>query len=213
MASIAPVEPQIQPKQRNALRLSAGRGWRSPNILVENINRLPSSRQVRVVGASPDQPGFLGLESAWNWGSNITQNVHVAHKDMSIVLDFYRTDFQHQIVVDMEENIDDLLLYQLDGPSFSNSFMASVNYEVVPRVDVRLAYKYNDVRTTYRTSGLREMPQTPRHRALATADYDGKRWRVNVNYQWIGSQRLPDRPDTGVGICGFSRRWLLHLGC
>jgi outer membrane receptor for ferrienterochelin and colicin len=177
----------------NALRVSAGRGWRSPNVLVENVNRLPSSRQVRMDAAPQGaHPGFMGLERAWNVGANMTQEVRVRERAMTFVLDFYRTDFQNQIVVDVEQDLASIFLYQLEGRSFSNSFMGSMEYELLPRVDVKLAYKYNDVRTEYRQNGLREVPQVPRHRALATVDYDGKRWRANVNYQWIGQQRLPD---------------------
>jgi outer membrane receptor for ferrienterochelin and colicin len=179
--------------EHNALRVSAGRGWRSPNILVENINRLPSSRRVRM-DAGPDgaNPGFLGLETAWNVGANLTQDIHIRERELRLVVDFYRTDFQHQIVVDVEQDLESIFLYQLDGRSFSNSFMASAEYEILPRVDMKLAYKYNEVRTEYRQNGLRDVPQVPRHRALATVDYDGKRIRANVNYQWIGRQRLPD---------------------
>jgi len=177
----------------NALRLSAGRGWRSPNVLVENLNRLPSSRQVRFVDQPlARQPGYLGLETAWNFGINYTQNIQVNEREMNLMLDFYRTDFQHQIVVDVEEDLESIYLYQLDGRSFSNSFLASISYEVLPRVDAKLAYKFNDVQTTYRENGLRRAPQIPRHRLLATLDYDGKRFRANVNYQWMGTQRLPD---------------------
>jgi len=48
------------------------------------------------------------------------------------------------------------------------------------------------VKQTYATNGLREVPLTPRHRALATVGYDGRRFKAHLNYHWTGSQRLID---------------------
>lgn len=185
---------KFNPGEKTAFRLSAGRGWRSPNVLVENLNYLPSSRTIRLLSNEvyADNPGFAGLETAWNFGANITQQFSLAGREGSIVVDFFHTDFQNQIVLDIEQDKDNLFLYQLDGKSFSNSAMLSLSYEVLPKIDVRAAYKFNDVRTEYATKGLRQVPLSPNHRALASVDYDGNRFRVNLNYQWTGKQRLPD---------------------
>lgn len=193
------VNIKYSPSEQSAIRFSAGRGWRSPNLLVDNLNWLPSSREV-VIGApegpmDPDNPGFIGLETSWNFGLNFTQNLIVGEREMQLVLDLYRTTFQNQVIIDAEQDITTLRLYQLDGPSRANGVMASLNYEVLPLIDVKLAYKYNDVQQTYATNGLREVPLTPRHRALATIGYDGPRVKAHVNYHWMGEQRLIDFDD------------------
>lgn len=184
---------KYNPAEKTALRLSAGRGWRSPSLLVENLSLLPSSRRVRFSAPpDPSNPGFLGLETAWNLGANLTQNFTLAGREGSIVLDFYHTNFQNQIVVDVEQDKDNLFFYQLDGRSFSNALMLSGSYEVLPRLDLRAAYKFTEVKTEYATNGLRQTPLTPRHRVLVSLDYEGTRFRVNAHYQWTGTQRLPD---------------------
>ncbi|MEL7161934.1 MAG: TonB-dependent receptor, partial [Bacteroidota bacterium] len=99
---------------------------------------------------------------------------------------------QNQIVVDAEQDLSTLRLYQLDGPSRANSLLVSANYEVLPLIDVKLAYKYTDVQQTYATNGLREVPLTPRNRVLATVGYDGRRVKAHLNYHWTGEQRLID---------------------
>lgn len=191
------VNIKYNPSEATAIRISTGRGWRSPNLLVDNLNWLPSSREI-VVGDASDagmpekNPGFLGLESAWNYGINLTRNVPVNGREMQFVLDLFRTDFQNQIIVDAEQELNKLRLYQLDGSSYANSLLFSVNYEVLPLIDVKLAYKFNDVKQTYTTNGLRDVPLTPRHRALATVGYDGPRIKAHLNYQWVGEQRLID---------------------
>ncbi|WP_173021417.1 TonB-dependent siderophore receptor [Lewinella sp. W8] len=193
------VNLKYSPGEQSAIRFSAGRGWRSPNLLVDNLNWLPSSREV-VIGApegpmDPDNPGFIGLETSWNFGLNFTQNLIVGGREMQLVLDLYRTSFQNQVILDAEQDITTLRLYQLEGPSRANGLMASLNYEVLPLIDVKLAYKFNDVQQTYATNGLREVPLTPRHRALATIGYDGPRIKLHATYHWHGEQRLIDFDD------------------
>ncbi|MFT4687218.1 MAG: hypothetical protein ACJATN_000390 [Neolewinella sp.] len=188
---------KYNPNERSAIRLSIGRGWRSPNLLVDNLNWLPSSRTVTGLGIptegdGSENPGFRGLESAWNYGVNYTRDFLIAGREGQIVFDFFRTDFENQLIVDAEQDIETLRIYQLDGKSFANSFMVSGNYEILPLIDVKLAYKYNDVRQTYDGKGLREVPLTPKHRALATLGYDGPRIKAHLNYQWTGEQRLID---------------------
>ena len=180
--------------ETTAWRLSAGRGWRSPNVLVDNLNWLPSSRNLRLDGptVSADNPGFVGLESAWNYGVNFTKDFLLAGREGQVVVDLFRTEFQDQLIIDAEQDISTLRIYQLDGASFANSLIISGNYEVLPLIDVKLAYKFNDARQTYATNGLREVPLTARHRALATLGYDGRRVKAHLNYQWTGEQRLID---------------------
>ena len=191
---------KYNPSEGTAFRLSAGRGWRSPNALVDNLNWLASSRTlVTEREEATDDPGFLGLESAWNLGGNLTTNVRVNGRDVQLVVDFYHTRFQDQIILDAEQDAVTLNLYQLSGTSRANSFMLSANYELFALVDVKLAYKYNDVRQTYRGGRLREVPLTPRHRALATLGYDGRRVKGHLNYQWVGRQRLIDFSALPVG--------------
>jgi hypothetical protein len=176
----------------NAVRLSAGRGWRSPNVLVENLRWLPSSRTLVLDGPPV-------LETAWNYGLNVTQNFRIHGREGSLVLDLYRTDFQNQLVIDVEQDATRLLLYNVAGPSFANALLLTGSYELLPGLDLKLAYKYNQVRTTYATNGLRDLPLVPRQRALATLDYESRRWRFNLHYQWVGEQRLPDHdilPET-----------------
>lgn len=191
---------KYNPDERSAIRLSAGRGWRSPNLLVDNLNWLPSSRAVTDLDGlitdrlpvDEDNPGFRGLETAWNYGINYTRDFLLAGREGQLVLDAFRTSFQNQLIVDAEQDITTLRIYQLDGTSRANSLLASLNYEILPLVDIKVAYKFNDVKQTYANNGLREVPLTPRHRALATAGYDGRRFKVHLNYHWTGPQRLID---------------------
>lgn len=179
---------------RNALRLSAGRGWRSPNLLVENLSWLASSRQVSI-GETPQ------LETAWNMGLSFSQELMVNWREMTLLGEVYRTSFQNQIVTDLETNADYIYFYNLDGASFSNSYLLQVTYELIDRLNIKLAHKWADVQISYQ-SGLRELPLTPRRRAMAALDYTtaNKKWLFSGTYHWTGPQRLPDHTLIPQGV-------------
>lgn len=173
--------------EHSVARLSAGRGYRSPNLLAENISLLASNRRLDF------EPG-LGAEEAWNYGLNFTQEFDIAHRKSSITVDLYRTDFVKQILVDVDQSPTDVYFYYAKGASFSNSFLAVWQYEVFKGFDVKLAYKINDVRATFADGVLRQIPLVAKHRGLITLDYTtpGKKWMFNTHVQIVGPQRLPD---------------------
>ncbi len=173
--------------QNSIARLSVGRGYRSPNLIAENISLLASNRALNFAGD-------LGLEEAWNYGLNFTQNFEVAGKEASASLDLYRTDFVQQILVDVDQSPTEVFFYNVDGKSYSNSLLATLQYNILPGLDIKLAYKWNDVRATFSDGVLRTIPLVARHRGLATVDYTtpDKVWMFNTRVQIVGTQRLPD---------------------
>ncbi len=187
---------KFKPNELTVVRLSAGRGWRSPNLLVDNLNWLPSSRTLTDRPGATDEepagpnPGFRGLETAWNYGFNITRGFILGGRAGQLVVDAFRTDFEDQLIVDAEQDLQTLRIYQLEGSSFANSLIVSANYEVLRLLDVKVAYKYNDARQTYADGGLRQVPLTALHRVLTTVGYDGARFKAHLNYHWTGEQRL-----------------------
>jgi len=173
--------------ENTVVRASAGRGYRNANIISENVSMLASSRSVVVLEN-------LKMEDAWNYGVNLTHNGKWADRAYSFVVDLYRTDFMNQVVMDMEQDYRFIYFYNLRGRSFSNSALVSLTWEVLKGLNMKVAYKYNDVRTTFVDDGLLERPLTPRHRGLVTADYEtpNKKWLFSGQAQWTGTQRLLD---------------------
>jgi len=173
--------------QNSIVRVSAGRGYRSPNLIAENISLLASNRSLHFAGD-------LGLEEAWNYGINFTQNFRVNRRDAGFSLDLYRTDFVKQILVDVDRSPTDVFFYNVRGKSFSNSLLATLQYNILPGLDVKLAYKWNDARATFSDGVLRTLPLVAKHRGLVTLDYTtpDKKWSFNTRVQIVGQQRLPD---------------------
>lgn len=177
--------------ERSVLRASGGRGQRSPAIIAENIGVLASSRQIIIEGDST-LPGYgLLPEVAWNYGANFTQGFQMGKREGTLQVDFYRTDFVNQVVMDLDRNPQQAVFSNLGGRSFSNSFQAQLDYEVVKKFDVRLAYRWYDVRTTFGTA-LLQKPLQARHRAFLNMAYETTtRWAFDYTLSWQGSKRIP----------------------
>jgi outer membrane receptor protein involved in Fe transport len=177
----------------SVVRLSAGRGFRSPNLMAENLSLLASNRRLDFEEGLGGQARD-SWEEAWNYGLNYTHHFKLAHRKSSASIDLYRTDFVRQVLVDVDQSPTTVYFYQVPGKSFANSVLATVQTEVLPGFDVKLAYKWQDVRATYSDGVMRRAPLLPRHRGLVTLDYTtpSKRWMFNLRTQIVGPQRLPD---------------------
>jgi len=182
------------PWNQAAFRLSGGRGIRSANIFTENIKLFSSSRQINIENEGGKIYG-LDPEIAWNFGVSYLQGFQLWGRRGDIGLDFYRTDFQNQVVVDWE-NPDAIRFYNLEGESFANSLQFEFNYSPFKNSEMRLAYKYYDVQVTY-DSGTLQRPFTPEHRVFANFGYQtnetekGGQWKFDATYNWFGRQRFP----------------------
>lgn len=184
---------RYSPWEKAALRGSIGRGKRSANIFAENQNIFATSRVINISNSGGEIYG-LDPEIAWNFGISFLQGFNLFNKKADITLDFYRTDFTNQVVVDYETPTE-INFYNLEGESYANSFQAEFNYNPFKQFDVRLAYKYYDVETQY-NSGKLQKPLTPRHRFFANASFttlktkEDAQWKFDATYNWVGQQRF-----------------------
>ena len=183
------------PWEKAALRASIGRGKRSANIFAENQNLFASSRRINILNSGGQIYG-LDPEIAWNYGFSYLQGFNLFGRKADITLDFYRTTFENQVVVDWE-NPYEISFYNLEGQSFANSFQFELNYNIAKRFDLRTAYKFYDIQTDY-TIGRRIKPLVPGHRIFANLGYElvGKNieapWKFDATYNWLSEQRYPD---------------------
>jgi outer membrane receptor for ferrienterochelin and colicin/copper chaperone CopZ len=177
------------PFNRTTVRLSAGRGQRTADIFAENMGALVSSRMIRIVNPVSGKAYGLQPEVAWNKGISLDQKFKAFNRDASFGVDFYRNDFTNQVVVDLE-NAREVQFYNLAGKSYSNSFQAEVNLVPVNKLELRLAYRYFDVNTTY-SGKLLQKPLTAKHRAFANLAYDLNGWKMDYTVNFTGQKRLP----------------------
>lgn len=187
------VKYDITPK--TILRASAGRGFRTANIFAESQAYLASNRQIVVNENGGDIYG-LEPEIAWNYGISLQQEFKLFGRKSTVVADLFRTDFENQVVLDLDNSPQTILFYNLDGESYANSLQIQWDFQPVKRLDARLAYKFYDTKTDY-ISGGKELPFTSQHRGFLNLAYatlkksNGAQWNFDTTLQWVGEQRLP----------------------
>jgi len=207
--------------EHTTFRASAGKGYRSPNVYAENVSYLASSRLFLI----SDE---LKQEEGWNYGVNATRYFYVCGRELTVSSEFYRTDFVNQVVVDIEDPRS-VEFYNLDGRSYASSIQAEASWEPVKRLDVTIAWRYTDVKTSYHNV-LKLKPMVNRYKGLITLSYatNLKKWQFDYTLQVNGDGRLPytgsnpetyQRDDTypayflmNAQITKYFRKWDIYAG-
>ena len=182
------------PWGKSALRFSIGRGKRAANIFAENQRLFASNRAINIQNNSGLIYG-LDPEIAWNYGISLLQGFNLFERKADILIDFYRTDFKNQVVVDYETPTE-INFYNLRGDSYANSLQLEFNYNPFNNLNFKTAFKHYDVKTRY-NSGELQKPLTPRQRFFANLSYElitaknPGSWKFDATYNRIGRQRFP----------------------
>ena len=213
------------PFHETIVRLTAGSGTRTANIFAEHMGVFASSRNIYIENdVASDKPYGLDQERSWNVGINLSKNIHLGAREATLSLDYYRTNFDKQIITDLDVDARSVYFYNLDGKSFANSFQAQVDYELLPRLDMRLAYRFNEVKRDYKT-GLLDKPLASQHRAFLNLAYATiNDWRFDFTLNWQSEKRIPttadnlvnyqlntQSPDYFMGLCQVNKTFGKHL--
>ena len=167
-----------------SFRATGGKGYRSPNILIENTSLMASFRQFVIAKD-------LKAEQAWNTGISFTQTFKINTKECSFILDYFYTDFVNQVVVDLYKDSRSVYFYNLAGKSYSHSTQAELILYPYKGFEITAAYRYNLVKETI-DGKLRDKVLSSRHKAVLNISYATKfeKWKFNITGQFHGSQYL-----------------------
>jgi hypothetical protein len=184
------------------LRASVGQGRKVANIFAENQKLFGTNRLIQLVENGGSIYG-LRPEKALNYGLSFLQGFTLFGKQGDLTLDYYRTEFSDQVVVDWEQ-ASHIRFYNLDGSSYANSIQFELNYAPFKNTAIRLAYKNYEVKTTYLNQTLQK-PLQPQERLFANFEYNfvdeenESQWKADFTYHFVGSQRLPPNKRDGFG--------------
>jgi outer membrane receptor for ferrienterochelin and colicins len=180
------------------VRASAGKGYRTANVISENNYLLANARTMQWTDD-------VFQEKAWNYGFALVQYYILWGRKLQLNTEFFHTDFQTQLVVDRETSASHIILAPLDGQSYSNSLQFDLRYEPVERLDVLLAYRHNDVKQTI-DGQLQEKALTSRYKGLVTFNYTTnlKKWMFDYTIQFNGGGRIPRYPVEGMDLMQVS---------
>ncbi len=208
-------------------RASVGKGYRTANILAENNYLLASSRKVNIANN-------LDQEEAWNAGLNATFYIPIAGKQLTVIGEYYQTNFINQVVVDMDSNPHAISFYNLgDGKSTTNSSQIEMSYPFFDGFTFTAAYRWTKSTSDYTNQETGEVTRLDKpllndYKGLATASYQtplGK-WQFDLTAQFNGGGRMPT-PDANDPlwdktfashtvingqITKYFRNWNIYIG-
>ena len=167
-------------------RASAGKGFRTSVPLAENSYLLASSREIII-------DGNLQQEEAINLGTSVSAKIPIGERELTLMVDFYRTNFINQVIRDVDADVHAVHFTNLEGLLYSNSFQAEAFYELFRGLTINAAYRVNDVKQTI-SGQLREMPLSSRYKGLLSLSYATRlnKWQFDFTSQFNGGGRLPD---------------------
>ena len=175
---------KLTPNEIVSLRLSVGKGYRSVWALAENNYLLASGRLLVI--------DDLNQEQAWNTGISSSFYVPLFGKTLKLNAEYYHTHFNEQTVIDYDSNPTQIRITNLNGQSYSNTFQIDASYPVVSGLELTVAWRWNDVKSTY-GGKLMEKPLTSRYKGLVTASYKTPLgiWQFDATLQLNGGGRMP----------------------
>jgi hypothetical protein len=159
--------------------------------------------------ASSRQLVFSGFQSgkAYGYQTRPARGITVLNFSQDFTLDyrpgtitvqiiFIRT-FQNQVVVDMDKSVREVNFFGLSGKSYSHSYQFQVDYQLMRRFDLRMAYRLVEredrlqqwtcwiVRSFQRSPGI----------CINLAYETKNKWKFDYTVQWLGEQRIPDTSE------------------
>ncbi len=175
---------KYQPASYFTIRLSAGKGYRTPHALAENNNLLASGRRLVI--------DRLEQEAAWNYGASASFNIPIASRLLKLNAEYYYTDFDRQAVVDYDSDPSEIRITNLRGRSYSHTMQVDASYPVFSGFTLTAAYRLTHVRTDY-GGRLLERPLTGKYKGLVTAQYKTplEKWTFDATLQLNSGGRLP----------------------
>lgn len=165
-------------------RFTAGKGFRTPNVIIDNISLLASSRKW-FIDANIQQ------EISWNYGGSIVYDFFIKKRKNTFTLDFYRTQFVNQLIVDRDISIDAIYFRNVQDQSFSNTLQTELNMALSSSFDFRLTYKHMDVQAPFNNQ-MRQQVMVQKNRWLTNLSYKSKnkKWEANCSVVLNGKMRM-----------------------
>jgi hypothetical protein len=173
-------------------RASAGRGYRSPNVISDNIGLLSTSRKYELSNINS-----LDVERAWNYGGNLSFYVPIWNEQtLTVSLDYFHTQFQNQAIVDVERDRNSVFFYDSQGKSYADAWQVDIVATLFKGFDVFAAFRYNNSKITYTENGVNRLVEKPlisRYRGLVNLAYATslRKWVFDFTAQINGPSRIP----------------------
>ena len=172
------------------IRANGGRGLRYSTPLIDNIGVFSTGKVFK--GAYNDHI----LEDAWTFGGNITYYLPFgASSNTYLSFDYFRTQFEQQMVVDYELTPNAIDFYALDGgESFTDNYQLDFSVDPVERFNITATFRYTNAKIELMGRGLVEKPMTSRFKGVLNFQYatNLNKWIFDFTASLNGSCRVYD---------------------
>ncbi|MDE7451643.1 MAG: TonB-dependent receptor, partial [Alistipes sp.] len=195
------------------LRASAGLGYRSTNLITDNIGVLATGRRIGFLTATGtesftdrDFAGLDRMEKALTVGGSLTQTFKLVREDAATLsFDWFRTQFYHAVVTDQEYDPTAILFYGSDGRSYTDTYQIDFSWTPIERFDIFATFRYTDSEMTIArpdgTVAHVERPLVSKYKTLLNLQYATKfrRWVFDATAQLNGPMRVPSQTGELAG--------------
>lgn len=181
------------------IRANVGKGYRTPYFFTDNISSFVNGRPINVMEE-------LNAEEAINYGISYTLKSKITGRNFTLNGDLYQTQFQNQIIVDQETNLNNVRVSNLAGESVTTSALLSTSWEVLDGFNAKIAYKWNHITFDQNLERVHKM-LVPKHRMLLALHYTTRdqQWEFSNTTTWIGKQEYLRRIVVGDDVAFQNR--------
>ena len=181
---------KYMPIDEIVIRANGGRGLRYSTPLVDNIGVFSTGKKFE--GAYNDHI----LEDAWTFGGNVTYYLPFgASSNTYLSVDYFRTQFAQQMVVDYERGHNQIWFYALNGNrSFTDNIQLDFSVDPVERFNITVTARYTNAMVELAGKGLVEKPMTSRFKGVLNIQYatNLNKWIFDFTASVNGSCRVYD---------------------
>ncbi len=156
------------------VRANAGRGFRTPNIIADNLGVLSTGRKIVMEGKSD-------IEDAWTFGGNFTQHFKLGATENSYIsFDYFHTSFNNRLIVDWDKfatstsslsNDNSIAIYNSTKRSFTDTYQLDLSLEPIERFTIITTFRYTNAKITLDGQGLVEAPLTSKYKGVLNLQY------------------------------------------
>lgn len=179
------------------LRASVGLGYRSPNLIADNISFMPSNRHWDIQFSKPPQ------EQSFNTGITTSFDIPLGNRTLQLSAEYYFTNFMDGVLVDLDRDRYAISFYRMsdipNARSYSHNAQIEATIEVLEGWTWSAAFRYTDARQTSWDANsasykLRKKVLQNQFKAVLSTSYQTpkKKWQFDVTAQFNGNGRMYD---------------------
>ena len=180
---------KYMPIDEIVIRANGGRGLRYSTPLVDNIGVFSTGKNFK--GTYNEHI----LEDAWTFGGNVTYYLPFGTGNTYLSVDYFRTQFAQQMVVDYEKLKNEIWFYALDGKrSYTDNIQLDFSVDPIERFNITVTARYTNAMIELEGKGLVEKPMTSRFKGVLNLQYatNLNKWIFDFTASLNGSCRVYD---------------------